>query len=54
MKPDLRVTDIEAATVIFVDMLDSIVNRVTLYPLPLDDERIIYEGIEAISNYLFL
>lgn len=54
VKTDLRVTDIEAATVIFMDMLDSIVNRVTLYPLQLDEERILYEGIEAINNYLFL
>lgn len=54
IKADLKVTDLEAATVIFMDMLDSIINRVTLYPLNLDEKRIINEGIEAINNYLFL
>ena len=53
IKDELIVTDIEAAAIIFIDLLDAIVNRITLYHLQIDDERIIEHGCDAICRFLF-
>ena len=53
LKDELIVADLEAATVVFMDMLDKLIDRVTLYPLEIDHERIINESIDAICLYLF-
>ncbi|MDO5521598.1 MAG: TetR/AcrR family transcriptional regulator [bacterium] len=53
IKDELIVTDLEAATIIFMDLLDKIIDRITLYPLPIENERIIDQGIHAICLFLF-
>jgi AcrR family transcriptional regulator len=53
IKDELIVKDVEAATIIFLDLLDSIIDRITLYPLQIDEEKIINEGIDAICRFLF-
>lgn len=53
VKEELIVTDPEAAAVVFMDMLDSLIDRISLYPLQIDKERIIEQGINAICLFLF-
>ena len=53
IKKELVVSDLEAATVVFTDMLDRLIDRLTLYPLDIERTRIINEGIDAICRYLF-
>ena len=49
----LVVTDPEAAAVVSMDMPDSLIDRVILYPLPINQERIVEQGINAICLFLF-
>lgn len=53
IKDELIVNDIEAAVIIFLDLLDSIIDRITLNPLQIDEARIINEGSDAICRFLF-
>lgn len=53
IKEELCVEDIEAAVFIFMDMLDSIIDRITFHSLPFEEERLITMGIEAICRFLF-
>lgn len=53
IRDQLIVTDPEAAAVVFMDMLDSLIDRVILYPLPIKRERIVEQGINAICLFLF-
>lgn len=48
----LIVTDIEAASYVFADMIESMCDRVVLYN-SLEENRIIAEGVEALHRYLF-
>jgi AcrR family transcriptional regulator len=53
IEDELIVKDVEVAAIIFLDLLDSIIDRITLYPLQIDEETIINEGIDAVCRYLF-
>ncbi len=53
IKDELIVKDVEAAAIIFLDILDSIIDRITLYPLQIEEEKVINEGIDAICRFLF-
>lgn len=52
-KDDLKIDDIESATYLLMDQIDSMIDRVTFYPLPFDEERYISVGVTAICDYLF-
>ena len=53
IEDQLIVTDLEAAAIIFMDMLDKLIDRVTLYPLSIDNTRIIEQGLDALCLFLF-
>lgn len=52
IKDYLVVSDVEAASYIFADMVESFCDRVVVYN-SLDEDRIIAEGVEALHRYLF-
>ncbi len=49
----LKVADIETATIVFMDILNATIDRIVFYPLEIDSERIIEENTKVIYYYLF-
>lgn len=52
-KDMLRVRDLEAAAIVADNLISSIVDQVVFYENPIEDERIIKEGVDAVYRYLF-
>lgn len=48
----LRVKDLEAASVVVVNIMSSLVDQIVFQDNPVDDSRIIEEGVDAIYQYL--
>lgn len=48
----LRVKDLEAASVVVVNIMSSLVDQIVFQDNPVDDSRIIREGVDAIHQYL--
>lgn len=48
----LRVKDLEAASIVVVNIMSSIVDQIVFQDNPIDDSRIIMEGVDAIHQYL--
>lgn len=53
IQDELHVTDCRAAAIMFCDVLSSTVDRIVLYPLDINEERIIEQSITLLINYLF-
>jgi hypothetical protein len=54
IKDELKITDIEAASIVINDIISSLVDRIVFTNNLIDSERIMNEGVEAIYKYLFL
>ncbi|MFW6679713.1 TetR/AcrR family transcriptional regulator [Lacrimispora sp. AGF001] len=48
----LRVKDFEAASIVVVNIMSSLVDQIVFQDNPVDDSRIIKEGVDAIHQYL--
>jgi len=48
----LRVKDYEAASIVVVNIMSSLVDQIVFQDNPVDDSRIIKEGVDAIHKYL--
>ncbi|WP_349669684.1 TetR/AcrR family transcriptional regulator [Lacrimispora sp.] len=48
----LRVKDLEAASIVVVNIMSSLVDQIVFQDNPVDDSRIIKEGVDAIYQYL--
>jgi AcrR family transcriptional regulator len=48
----LRVKDLEAASIVVVNIMSSLVDQIVFQDNPVDDSRIIKEGVDAIHQYL--
>ncbi|PPK83398.1 TetR family transcriptional regulator [Lacrimispora xylanisolvens] len=48
----LRVKDLEAASIVVVNIMSSLVDQIVFQDNPVDDSRIIREGVDAIHQYL--
>ena len=48
----LRVKDLEAASIVVVNIMSSLVDQIVFQDNPVDDSRIIMEGVDAIHQYL--
>ncbi|MBE5984065.1 MAG: TetR/AcrR family transcriptional regulator [Paenibacillaceae bacterium] len=48
----LRVKDYEAASIVVVNIMSSLVDQIVFQDNPVDDSRIIKEGVDAIHQYL--
>lgn len=48
----LRVKDLEAASIVVVNIMSSLVDQIVFQDNPVDDSRIIEEGVDAIHQYL--
>lgn len=48
-----RVEDAEAAAVVSSDIIEAIVERVSVYSAPIEKERVLKEGLDALCRYLF-
>lgn len=48
----LRVKDLEAASIVVVNIMSSLVDQIVFQDNPVDDSRIIEEGVDAIYQYL--
>jgi AcrR family transcriptional regulator len=48
----LRVKDLEAASIVAVNIMSSLVDQIVFQDNPIDDSRIIREGVDAIYQYI--
>jgi len=54
IKDELKITDIEGASIVINDLISSLVDRIVFTNPSIDRERIINQGVELIYKYLFL